>query len=483
MKPFKHQAEELERTRNLPVWARFWDQGTGKSKTTIDEAVSQYERGEIDGLLVVAPGGVDLNWVTDELPKHLPEAVYARSTIARYRTKSAQTQWHQRMIRQVVAAPKLAVLAMSYDAFMTKLGKQAAWKFLSNRKTFYVLDESSAIKTPGAKRTKSLIASGKYAKHKRILDGTPAVDSPFEIYSQLRFLDDQYWHKVGIGRTYAEFKRYFGVWRTRADVQATYGYDPGFDKLIAYKHVDELKSIITNISSRVTKDEALDLPPKLFTNRYVELTPKQDKHYQELKNEYAAELDSGHIVDAPLAIVRLLRLQQIACGYLPTDDEDEPYQAIDPERNPRLESLIELLDSLTHPAIIWARFSRDIDLICDRLGDRAVRYDGQVSDDERARSKNQFVRGDVQFFVGNPAAGATGLTLTPARTVVYYNNSFKLRERLQSEDRAHRIGQEHPVEYIDLVAVGTVDEHITKALRDKYEISTQLSGDSMRDWL
>jgi SNF2 family DNA or RNA helicase len=86
-------------------------------------------------------------------------------------------------------------------------------------------------------------------------------------------------------------------------------------------------------------------------------------------------------------------------------------------------------------------------------------------------------------FVSNPQAGATGLTLTQAQTVIYYSNSFKLVDRLQSEDRAHRIGQEHPVNYIDLVAGGTVDEKIVRSLRDKWDVAAQITGDELKDWL
>jgi len=107
----------------------------------------------------------------------------------------------------------------------------------------------------------------------------------------------------------------------------------------------------------------------------------------------------------------------------------------------------------------------------------------QVDDDARARSKENFQKGDAEFFIANAAAGATGLTLHAARTVVYYSNSFKLVDRLQSEDRAHRIGQEHPVNYIDLVAPNTIDTHIVTALRNKFDIANQITGDQMKDWI
>jgi SNF2 family DNA or RNA helicase len=185
-------------------------------------------------------------------------------------------------------------------------------------------------------------------------------------------------------------------------------------------------------------------------------------------------------VTAPMAMVRLLRLQQITCGFVPTDDDElEEFEG----KNPRLDLLEEICDGLGHSAIIWARFRRDIDLIMQRLGDRAVRYDGSTSDDDRAKAKERFQAGEVQFFVGNPAAAGTGLTLHKAKTVIYASNSFKLTDRLQSEDRAHRIGQDNQVVYIDLIAPGTVDEHIVRALRDKRDIAGILTGDQLKEWM
>ena len=112
-----------------------------------------------------------------------------------------------------------------------------------------------------------------------------------------------------------------------------------------------------------------------------------------------------------------------------------------------------------------------------------MRYDGKTSEADRLLAKQQFQAGEVQFFVGNPAAAGTGLTLHAAHTVIYASNSFNFTDRLQSEDRAHRIGLEHPVMYIDLIAPGTVDEHIVRSLIKKLDISSELTGDQLREWI
>jgi SNF2 family DNA or RNA helicase len=233
---------------------------------------------------------------------------------------------------------------------------------------------------------------------------------------------------------------------------------------------------------RVTKDEVLDLPPKLYQKRYVELTMKQKRHYNDLKTDYVTLVASGEEISAEMAVTRMLRLQQIVCGYLPFEDGCPEVEDI-PGGNPRLSALVEMCDDLAHQAIIWARFRADIDRIMSRLEGRGVRVDGSVVGRDRQDAIEAFKEGTYQFLVANPAAAGTGYTLTEAKTVFYYSNSFKLVDRLQSEDRAHRIGQENAVEYVDFVAAGTIDQYIVKALREKLDVASYINGDILRDWI
>lgn len=475
-KPFRHQLEEFEGHKDDVIRAIFWEQGTGKSKLEVDNAAYLYEQGKINGVLVVAPNGVHRNWVVEEFPKHLPEHIWNRTRLHCYQTSKANTKWHQDELKKLWKHDGLIVMAMSYDAVMTEKGRAAAWAMLRDRAVLYILDESARIKTPGAKRTKRVVASGKYAKYRRILTGTPVSNSPFDVYSQLKFLDEDFWKKYGIG-TFEGFKTQFGVWERQERRDGR-----GYNELLGYKHLDQLKAMVDTVSTRLTKEDVLDLPPKLYSKRFFDLEPKQRRLYDELRDEFITFLDSGEMVSASLAIVRLLRLQQVCCGYLPPDGEDEPVQDIC-FPNPRLSLLKELAEDIPHQVIIWARFKRDIDLICDALGREAVRYDGLVDDDGRAEAIDRFQKGDARFFVANAQAAGEGLTLTAARTVIYYSNSFKLTERLQSEDRAHRIGQEHPVNYIDLIAYNTVDLHIVNALASKLDIASKITGDRVREWL
>lgn len=485
-KPLSHQARIFKDTAALAVYALFWEQGTGKTKPTIDIAAHKYEEGEIDALVVVAPNGVHRNWKSDELPKHLPQRLHAATRVEYWESNKANNVGFKAKMKNLLMHKGLSILLMSYDNVVTKNGKNYLWKFLRQRKVMYVLDESQNIKSPGAKRTKSIVASGRYAKVKRILTGTPVGGGgPFDIYAQMKFLDEDFWKPHGFS-DYNVFKRHFGVWFTAEDCKKLHGYDPGYDKLVEFVNLDQLAAIVKTCSDRVLKADVLDLPPKVFSKRYYELNSEQARVYKELRDEYESEFEDGTRVDGQLAITRLLRLHQVCCGYVQTDS-DEPTRLLGAS-NPLLECVEEEAKSSTSQGIIWARFSKDIDQVMEALGKRAVRYDGRITDDEAEQNKLAFQAGDIQWFVGNPQKGGTGLTLIQAKTMMFMSNSFKLIDRLQAEDRAHRFGLQWPVDYIDFVGelpggAQTISGKVIKALRQHYDIARQITGDELKEWI
>ena len=563
--PFAHQREEWERSREEEARGIFWEQGTGKSKLIIDTACWLYLLGRIDAVVVVAPNGVHRNWVENEIPDHMPDAIMANARAFHFQAPKSDTKWHRQAMRSLLHFQGFAWLTISYDGFMTAAGKRALIDFFDKRRILYVLDEGHYIKTPGADRTKSILKSAKYAPYRRLLTGTPIANGPFDAYSEIKFLIENYWDGAGLS-TFVEFKTHFGVFKKVRNAHVKSYFDEKeqrwkkappngalVDVLVGYRNLEELNRLIQPITSRVTKDDALDLPPKLYAKRYFAMSEEQAKLYRQIKDEYIAWLNTGGLeaeaaamgpiegpetcpdcagrreveldgmiypcgtcvdtavlpdgdtpVIAALAITRLLRLQQITCGYLPTDDEEEPVYII-PGPNRRLQGLCDEIENRQHKTIVWARFQMDITMILEELkkrGIKAVRYDGQVSDDARAEAKARFqgerpifergvmvgrvpvpVEDQADVFVGNPAAGSTGLTLTAAKHVDYYSNSFKLIDRLQSEDRAHRIGQLNQVLYTDWMADGTVDERIVEALRNKFNVASQITGDRLKEWL
>jgi len=474
-KPFDHQHEEFTHHGADPVRAILWEQGVGKTKPVIDSTAYLYEQKEIDGLMVIAPNGVHRNWVSDEMVAHMPDRVMTQ--VKSHVWYSTDAQRHMRAFEETLKHDGLSVLVMSYNAIWTKRG-QKAWKaFLKQRRCMYVLDESHRIGEPGAKWSKRILGSKTVAPFKRILTGTPTAGKPFKTYNQLRFLEPDVWRQYGIS-DFATFKAFFGIWET-----VHLSEDRSFPKCVAYKNLDILNHELLRLGTRLTKDQVLDLPPKIYSKRYVELTPKQKQLYQQMIQEYEIESALGTLT-AELAIVRLLRLQQIICGYLPGSDDDDALVPI-PGGNPRLDLVAEICEDLGHQTIIWARFQEDHRLIHEHklFRNNSVMVNGTVTGKPRDAALDRWKAGDVQFLIASPAAIGMGYTLNQAKTCIYYSNDFNLTNRLQSEDRPHRIGQEDKVHYIDLCARGTADTRIIETLRKGLHISQVIQGDKFKEWI
>jgi len=249
----------------------------------------------------------------------------------------------------------------------------------------------------------------------------------------------------------------------------------GFEnkQIISYQNVDELTRNIEGHSFRVLKKDCLDLPDKIYQRHYVEMTAKQKKLYQTMKKSFVAELE-GNMIEAPEAITRLLRLQQILCGWFPSE---EGLSQID-DKNPRIEALKEILSDIDSKVIIWARFKADLRAIERALGDLAVSYHGDVTTDARELAVDRFQNDpSIRYFIGQPQSGGIGLTLTAADYAIYYSNSFDLEQRMQSEDRCHRIGTKNNVTYIDIETRKSVDSKIIKALREKKNLADVITKD------
>lgn len=481
-KPLSHQARVHRESRDRPAHGLLWEMGCGKTKAVIDVFGHLVTEGEVDALFVLAPKAVYPQWVLDEVPKHLPDELLERCTLFRYQVAKHRTKKHQRAMNESVEAD-LLVASMSYSAYRTKHGEDYARRLLKGRRCLFVLDEATRIKTPKAKITRRVLAGSVYAPYRRLLTGTPITNNAFDAYTLMRFLDNKCWRQLGLS-TVTAFRNYFGVY------EDSWGNGRQFRKLVGHKNLDQLQRVVKLYCDRVLKEDVLDLPPKSYQKVYFDLTPEQRRDYDSLRRDALLMLEESE-VDAPLFITRMLRMQQVTCGYVPAVRyepgpdglEREVREVHRYEKNPRLDALLELLEDVDHQAIIWARFREDIDQVCAALGDAAVRFDGQVGDQARLDAVARFQYGDARWFVGNPAAAGEGLTLHAARTVVYYSNSPKLGDRLQSEDRAHRIGQEHPVQYYDIIGVDTIDEHWVQNLRNKKDIAAAVTGDQLREWI
>ena len=253
--------------------------------------------------------------------------------------------------------------------------------------------------------------------------------------------------------------------------------------VVGYRNLEELAEKLKPFSFRILKDDCLDLPPKTFMKRVIQLTPEQNKVYQQMKSMALAEMN-GKMVTTVNVITQLMRLQQITCGHFKADDGS--MQEI---KNNRITELMDLLEEVEGKAIIWAHWRHDIATIVKEIekeypGSVMTYYGDTTSDDrQKAIKEIQNPESKVRFLVGTPQTGGYGITLTGASTMIYYSNGYDLEKRLQSEARIDRIGQEKPMTYIDILAEDTIDEKIVKALRKKVNIATEIMGEELKAWI
>ena len=476
-KPYEHQRKVLENSWSAIEHALFLEMGCGKSKILLDNIAILYNKGEIDSALIVAPKGVYDNWVSGEIPAHLPDYIKTRV----FKWSPSETKKNQALRESALEnSIDLTILVMNVEAFSTLKGTKFAGKFLLGKKVLFAVDESTTIKSPSARRTKNIVRLSKYAQYRRILTGSPVTRSPLDLYTQCEFLDPEL---LGYSSYYSFRARYAEMLNRTAGGRT-------FKQVIGYKNLEELNKMLLEFSSRVLKKDCLDLPDKIYLTRNIELTPEQAKAYKEMKDYAITQLydeeKGGQQVSATSVLTKMLRLHQLSCGFMTTDDKENIEI-----KSKRLDELMNILDEVEGKTIIWANYRHDIHRILEAIrkahGDDSVcAYYGDVNDFDRRLYLKQFqdLKSPLRFIVGNTQTGGYGINLTAASSVIYYSNNFDLEKRLQSEDRAHRIGQVNKVTYIDIVCKGTVDEKIVKSLLAKQNIAAEVLGEEKwKDWI
>tara|TARA_R110000824_G_scaffold65646_1_gene170826 strand:+ start:11429 stop:12868 length:1440 start_codon:yes stop_codon:yes gene_type:complete len=464
-KPFKHQLDALNESWNKENWALFMEMGTGKTKVAIDNIAILYDKGKVNSALVIAPNGIKRNW-RNELKIHLPDHINYRCAVWASSPKKKDLLELEKIN---VITDDLVILIMNIEAFQSGKGFQYAYNFLLRTSSFVCIDESTTIKNHNAKRTKNIIKLSNCAKYKRIMTGSPVTKSPLDLYSQVQFLDPYLIEQ----QSYYSFRSRYAVVVSRSVGSHS------FQHIVKYQRLDELQEKIKEFSTRILKSECLDLPEKLYTKRTVAMTAEQLKAYIEIRNSAMTFLENDKMMSAPTILTQIIRLHQITCGHFKSDDGE-----VIPLKNNRLQELLNVLEETNGKVIIWAVYRHDIQTIEKGIGEiygkeSVASYYGDTPDSDRQSIVDSFQDSEspLRFFVGNPKTGGYGLTLTASHTVVYYSNDYSLEIRMQSEDRAHRIGQTNKVTYVDLIAEGTIDEKIVKALNNKIDLASQVMGE------
>jgi SNF2 family DNA or RNA helicase len=478
--PKKYQYWALDNSWAIPSMSIDAEMGLGKTFITIANAGLLYINERITHMIVFAPKSVCSQWVS-EFEKFWPADEFQPVMIHRWdgmTSKREAREWRS-LTGGFRPGDPLRVLVMNIESQSTQKGRFLAEKFVRSidGDCMAVVDESTRIKGHTAQRTSAAVRLSKHVKYTRTLSGLPTPNSPLDAYAPYCFLS-------GVGKMECPilgFTSQFQFKNRYAILEKTYlGPNKSFQDIKGWQRLDELYSKMRPHRIRLTKADCLDLPEKTYVRREVELTPEQKVLYKELIEHTKVELKAGTITSFNM-LVKLLRFQQLVSGWMTT--EEGGVLEI-PSR--RMAALLEVVEEIPGKVIVWAHFQATIEGIVKALreeGYSAEAFYGKTSQKDRDRIIEEFQKGDLRFFVGNPSTAGFGLNLTAASTQVFFSRDFSLETRLQAEDRTHRIGQTNPCTYIDLVTPNTVDDHVLTALRSKRELSSKLLGEKIGEWI
>jgi len=470
--PYDHQKVAINQAYQKDAYAFFMEMGTGKSKVCIDDICISYEEKRINCAVIVAPKGVYRNWSQLELLKHVPDHI-DKDIIT---WSPANTAKNKKELRKLfISNDILKFFVINIEAFRSRKGLDFTKKVLEENQCAFAIDESTVIKNPQALQTKNILSIRKLAKQRRILSGLPVTKSPLDLYSQCYFLNSGL---LGYESYYAFRARY-------AVLMQRHTSSHSFQEIVDYKNLDELNKKLETFSSRVLKKDCLDLPDKVYTPRIVDLTREQEKAYDEMKRE-AMAIIGGDIINVTTVLSQITKLHQIVCGFILNENREAT--SID---NNRYQALLDVIEETgDQKVVIWANYRHDIKKILktirEKYGFNAIKaFFGDTKDQERQDIVTEFQdpSSELKYIIANPRTAGYGLTLTIAHTVIYFSNSYDLEIRMQSEERVHRIGQTKKVTYIDLVTPKTVDEKIIKSLRKKINISSEVLGEELKEWI
>ena len=489
IEPWDHQRKTIEHVLQncLNFFALFYEMGAGKTLTVINIYRGKCNQDKkLLKCLVIAPVVVLENWKKEflsnsNLPNQVVHVLHGTGS-KRIKLLKAQTD---------------GVFITNTDALNMKEFWQAIEDFGFE---FLIVDESHKFKNPASKRTKKMLKFAKQPqlKYRYILTGSPILNDALDIWSQYAILNpdifdknffafrSKYFYDANGKNPFIKFPKYVMK-------DAAYFKDIGQDKT-QEQIFEELNAVIYKHAHRVTKDEALDLPEITYQTIEVSMSPAQARMYKEMKSSYVAFLEELKVAKSPieglgipdeqdekamtadLAIVRLLRLQQLVSGIFM--DETGEVIRFDNERNKVLQDLVESIladKARKNKIIIWCVFKESYKIIGELLESMKVKH-VFLTGDQNYKEKNQAVEDfntdpTIEVIVANQSAGGTGVNMQAGNYAVYYSRNFSLEADLQSEARNHRGGQTRKCTRIDLVCPNTIDEQVLEALKNKQSIA------------
>jgi len=477
-KPYKHQIKALNHSWGLEAYALFMEMGTGKTKIAIDLHSARFMTAAINAWVVFCPNAIRDNWV-DEIRVHCPltdiPVFVVGDLTAPKAAKMIKTAEQSERFIAIVGIESLQQIHRGGAAWKTLMG------MIGDRKYAVSVDESHLVKNPDANRSRNIEGFAEYATHRGVMTGSPIAQGLLDLYMPFQIIDPNI---IGIGDYYSFRNRYAEMG----------GYEN--KEIIGYRNVEELMSAIKPYVFQCTKEEALDLPDKIYIRRNITMSKEQERVYKEIHKESEVMISDMVRAGKPIEVIaesvitKYGMLQQVTGGFLNykevigEDDDAEVVRRstwlVEPLKNPKILDLIAVAEeNPTKKIIVWAKFRNEIAMIVEALeakfGKVVSEYHGGIpnkpGNDQRKANLTEFKTGNNRFFVANQQTGGTGLTVNESTLVYYYSNSLKLVDRLQSEDRNHRIGQGEAVTYVDGVCHGTIDCDILESIRGKKDVA------------
>ena len=534
--PYSHQNRAFNTFKDFPYSANFGEMGTGKSKIAIDIATYKYLIGEIDAVLIVAPNNVHAQWLKEQYPVHC--STDYKSFL--WQSVKRPTKYFNITIERFIMteSKKLKVLSTNVEAFQSEGIIPFVAKYVKNNRCFIIIDEATRIKTPTAKRSKTIQKLEKYGQ-RAILTGTPATKNPFGLWSMFEFLKKNFFEC----NSYI-FQARHGVMMSGVNQRTNQRYQTMIDEktwnitinqlnkikeqrngslmpddwltishmlgvseknvrfiekqqtFVKYKRLDEIKEKIDPYTFYATKKECLpDLPGKLWSIIDIDMPKEQRKVYNELKSKLLVEYEHQELTVLN-KVALSTRLAQLCGGFFPFDEETEITKngeviqvlkkkaMLIGKKNAKIERLKLELDELSDfPLIIWARFIPELQMLYEELKKdyNCCLYYGGTKKRAKDKMIDEFKAGEYDIFIANPAAAGYGLNLQRANNAFFYSNSYDVEARLQAEDRINRIGVKDVCLYKDFVFKNSIDQKITKAIVAGRDLNDYFKSHSLRE--
>lgn len=444
------QAEAVLVTRDFPYAALFHEQGLGKTKMALDLALHWLTSRSVDSAMVVTKKSLVPNW--------------ERETRVHTNLRPIVLSQDRRSNFYAFNRPGRLYLT-HYEVMHSERGRLNL--FAKTRRLGVILDESQRIKNPNARAAVALHALGPLLARRVIMTGTPVANRPYDIWSQVYFLDSG----ESLGTSFPAFK-------SDTDFRKELGEDP--DATDAFeRRLGAIYDKISHFTVRETKASAeLNLPGKVIRNIPAYLESNQSILYEKYRRELAAEIlvdGLKTIDDAEEILKRLLRLVQVASNPNLVDDG---YDST-PGKIRLLDSIVRKLDPLGPKTIIWTGFTENVSMIAQRYMEvQPARVHGRLSIADRTRDLDRFMEDpNCRLLIATPGAAKEGLTLTVANHALFFDRNFSLDDYLQAQDRIHRISQTNECLIENIVAVGTIDEWVGELLSAKELAAALVQGD------